>query len=497
MAGRPAPLSPRNQQSAPGSPIVSLMGQRWVAHAATQTPWAAAALLAVGLTLIVTLPLPWVLVGFTLGGIGVVLRPWLTLPAVVLTLPYHFHPKSFGGVELSIGEVTLLLGIAGAATRLLIDKVDGNHWPSSTAICPPRPSAVDLYTALFLLAAIISLAVTEYPKQSLREFRWLVVEPIAFFYLIRCSYTGAHVARVTLWSVAISGAAAAILSLATLAAEGMLANLSVRGTDPFLSPNHLGLFLGRAGSAALALLLFTETSGRKTPVPALASGLAFTTIAVGIVRTISLGAWAGFAATCLALTALRSRLLLLGTVAVLAIFVLGAAIALPPERIRARLDPEVGTAQSRLYVWGAAVRMIVDHPILGIGLDNFLYAYRSQYIAPEAWREPNLSHPHNWVLHFWVQLGMLGLAAASGLIVWMAVTAHRLFRHPSGEMDRAVAATVGGMLLSFLVHGSLDNAYFLVDAANLWWLSLGLLAVSSASNTIHPVLQSAAPKQGP
>jgi hypothetical protein len=53
------------------------------------------------------------------------------------------------------------------------------------------------------------------------------------------------------------------------------------------------------------------------------------------------------------------------------------------------------------------------------------------------------------------------------------------------------------MLLNFLVHGSLDNAYFLVDAANLWWLTLGLLAAVSASTTIHPVLQSAAPKQRP
>lgn len=476
---------------------MSIISPPWGSGGATQTQWPAGVLLAGGLTLTVALPFPWFVIGISLTVIGIVLRPWLTIPAIVLMLPYHLHPKSFGGIDLSISEVTLMLGIVGGAVRMLIERISGPHSPGEAIIHLPSPSTVDLCTVLFLLAAVISLTVTEYPKQSLRELRWLVLEPIMFFYLVRATFTGEHDARVALWSVVISGAVAALVSLAPLAAEGTLANLSVRGTDPFLSPNHLGLFLARAGSAALALLLFTGASTRRKRLASVAVWLAFLTIAVGTLRSISLGAWAGFAAMCLALTALRGRAMILATVGALAVVALGAIFVLPPERVQARLDPEVGTAQSRLYVWGATVRMIVDHPILGIGLDNFLYAYRSQYIAPEAWREPNLSHPHNWVLHFWVQLGILGLAAACGLIVWAAIAAHRLFYHPSGEMDRAVAATAGGMLLNFLVHGSLDNAYFLVDAANLWWLTLGLLAAVSASPAIHPVLQSAAPTQRP
>ena len=71
--------------------------------------------------------------------------------------------------------------------------------------------------------------------------------------------------------------------------------------------------------------------------------------------------------------------------------------------------------------------MIHDHPITGLGLDQFLYAYRGRYILPDAWQEPNLSHPHNILLDFWVRLGIFGVllfSVAAGLL--LATRAHAL-----------------------------------------------------------------------
>jgi hypothetical protein len=51
--------------------------------------------------------------------------------------------------------------------------------------------------------------------------------------------------------------------------------------------------------------------------------------------------------------------------------------------------------------------MIRDHPLTGLGLDNFLYYY-PEYILPEALAEPNLSHPHNILLEALYELGVLG-----------------------------------------------------------------------------------------
>ena len=66
--------------------------------------------------------------------------------------------------------------------------------------------------------------------------------------------------------------------------------------------------------------------------------------------------------------------------------------------------------------------MIRDHPLFGVGLDNFLYAYRGRYILDAAWQEPNLNHPHNIILDFATRLGLLGLLAGGWMIFVLART---------------------------------------------------------------------------
>ncbi len=133
--------------------------------------------------------------------------------------------------------------------------------------------------------------------------------------------------------------------------------------------------------------------------------------------------------------------------------------------------------------------MVRDHPWLGIGLDNFLYRYQLQYMLPEAWAEPNISHPHNWALQFWLDLGLLGLVAFLGLLASFFWLAFRLIRDtrrraatssalaacgPSPLLLGAVASMVG-----WLVHGAVDNSYFLVDQAFVFWWQLALVVIVS------------------
>ena len=96
---------------------------------------------------------------------------------------------------------------------------------------------------------------------------------------------------------------------------------------------------------------------------------------------------------------------------------LAAIPLLRTPRFQSLLDLTSGTSFFRLNVWQSAVLMIRDHPILGVGLDNFLYQYRGRYMFPEAWAEPMLSHPHNVALDYAARLGLLGLASG----VWLQV----------------------------------------------------------------------------
>src|SRR5262245_12866588 len=98
-------------------------------------------------------------------------------------------------------------------------------------------------------------------------------------------------------------------------------------------------------------------------------------------------------------------------VVALAIGLLALVLGLIPfsqtDRFRTTFETGQGsTAFFRLKLWQASWTMLREHWPLGVGLDNFLYQYRTRYILPEAWQEPNLNHPHNLILDFGTRLGI-------------------------------------------------------------------------------------------
>ena len=74
----------------------------------------------------------------------------------------------------------------------------------------------------------------------------------------------------------------------------------------------------------------------------------------------------------------------------------GIVLVTGVERIGQLLRIGDSGAVSRLAIWDSAWRMGRDNWLFGMGPDNFLTHYR-EYMRPEAWREPNISHPHNLV----------------------------------------------------------------------------------------------------
>ena len=145
------------------------------------------------------------------------------------------------------------------------------------------------------------------------------------------------------------------------------------------------------------------------------------------------------------------------------------------ERFQRLFDFNQGTSALRIHLWRSAWQMALEHPLVGVGPDNFLYAYRSQYILPAAWQEPNLNHPHNWLLDWWTRLGIPGLLIALGLFARIVVN---LWRNlwANREPDRAPWGVLGLGLLAATVgalsHGLIDASYALPDLMMVWVLIL-------------------------
>lgn len=163
------------------------------------------------------------------------------------------------------------------------------------------------------------------------------------------------------------------------------------------------------------------------------------------------------------------------TLGVLAAGGVGTLPLFGTDRFRSLLDTSAGTGFFRLRLWQSAWTMLCDHPWLGVGLDNFLYQYRTRYILPDAWQEPNLSHPHNILLDFATRLGIGGLL----VLLWLQLAFWRvawpLYRRLSKGAEKALTLGLMGSMVTTLAHGLVDQSFFLVDLAFIFALTTGIV----------------------
>jgi O-antigen ligase len=148
-------------------------------------------------------------------------------------------------------------------------------------------------------------------------------------------------------------------------------------------------------------------------------------------------------------------------------------IAFQIPQLAGRLNIQGETAILRLNLWRSSINMFLDHPIFGVGLDNFLYQYRGRYIFDAAWQEPNLSHPHNFFLDFATRLGILGLLAGIYLFWTFFQLARKLPNQVVIEW-RPVAIGLMGAFVYVIAHGFVDHSFFLIDLAYAFYLFLGI-----------------------
>ncbi|MCP4517369.1 MAG: O-antigen ligase family protein, partial [Delftia sp.] len=183
------------------------------------------------------------------------------------------------------------------------------------------------------------------------------------------------------------------------------------------SPNNAGLYLGRVLPVVVAVALFGAARRRAV------YGLAVVPVGLAVLCSFSRGALIlGVPLSLLALGLLAGGPWLRLSLAALAAGVVAAVPLLRTPRFASLLDTRSGATFFRLQLWRSSWTMFRDHLWLGVGPDNFLYQYRSRYILPAAWQEPDLSHPHDVLLDYGCRLGLIGLAAG----LWLQIAFWRL-----------------------------------------------------------------------
>ena len=240
------------------------------------------------------------------------------------------------------------------------------------------------------------------------------------------------------------------------------------------SPNNAALFLGRCLPFALAWAMPGSRGIRRW-----LALVVFALLLLALLLTQSAGAL--FLGLPLSLAAMlylqwrrRALLPLLGLAVAGALGTVFAVGSSP--RFARLLDSSSGTVFIRLRVWQSALAMLLDDPLRGLGLDQFLYAYRDTWILPDAWREPNLSHPHNILFDFWLRLGLAGPLILLSLLAAFWRSALRAYRVSSTHGSRVLLAGSMGSMVSLVAHGLVDNSVYVHDLVYVFVLLPGLVA---------------------
>jgi O-antigen ligase len=426
-----------------------------------------------------------------LWGVLAFLRIDLGLATVAFALPFYLRPKVLAGRPFSIVELGLALSIAAWLLARLLDagrslaRSAGQQplfWLARRAdfwlrALPARLwrgwSGIDKGMLALVLIGALSLNWATHLQVARRELRVVLIESALYYALIRVAVRSprAHQRVIEGWllgAVAVSGLGIAQLLLGhnLITAEGVW---RVRGL--YGSPNNLALYLERA----LPVLLALAWRGQH-PIARRLYALAALPVLAALLMTLSKGALLiGLPAALLALGLAqrdrRATWLAVGAVALVALLILPFAFT---ERFQSILNLKAGTAFFRLKLWHSTLNMIADHPLTGVGLDNFLYYYRSRYVLPSAWGELDLSHPHNLILDAWTRLGIAGVAVVTWLLVSFFRLVWRQLHTVSGDRHALLlgllAAMVGG-----LAHGMLDHALFLIDLAFVFGLMMAVV----------------------
>jgi O-antigen ligase len=418
-------------------------------------------------------PSTWLaLIGLILLGLTIFSRPWIGLLQVIFWSAFFTTNLDPFFRALALVDVVLSITVAATFARLLYNHARGERWER------PRLHPLDICMLAFVVLGAVSLSWSDLFPEAVRQLRIMVIAPAVFYMLIRIQKPSERDLAFLIEALLFTGLMLSVIGLMTYAsgenvviAEGGTRRL----TSVYGSPNALGLYLGRCIPFALAYLLVPVSPWRKI-LAAVAGGLMLLAVALSqSAGALLLGIPVGIAAVILGWRGKRAVPILAGMGAAGAAALIPLSALLP--RLRQFTDLENSTSVIRLNLWRSSFQLIREHPFTGVGLDQFLYAYRSRYILPQAWEDPDLSHPHNVLLDYWVRLGILGVVIALAFQWYFWSQALKVYSAVREHSPLRFALLIGaiGAMANFLAHGLVDMAHFNINLSYVFALLLTLV----------------------
>jgi O-antigen ligase len=124
-----------------------------------------------------------------------------------------------------------------------------------------------------------------------------------------------------------------------------------------------------------------------------------------------------------------------------------------------QVTPDNFAAQERLAHWGAALRMWLDNPVVGIGAGNLMAHFR-EYTPEWRFRIPR-GHAHNGYLQAAAQAGTIGLICYLAVLTMAWRRARRHLAVALTLDQRAACVGALGVTAAIAVHGVFEYVHVL------------------------------------
>jgi O-antigen ligase len=421
------------------------------------------ALGAVLVAIVAAIPLPWMLAVF--GGVGlliaIMIAPIVGLYAVLVAV--GFSPTF--GLEDAAFSISAFEPLISLVFLFWLLQGITRH-----RITLPREGLFGALTLLLMLLFLAGGGATSFPLAFKETLKWILLV-LAYVYT-RSEVRTDRAARGLLIALFVTGSAEALLGavqfFGTIGPGAFAVGNFIRAYGMFGQPNPFAGYLGTILPIALAMTLIPQP-GRFRTISVICFGL----IAMGIVLSLSRGAWLGLAIS-LGVMAMawgsRARKLVI-PLAMLSILLVGLAmVGLLPTSIGSRITSttdnfgvfDVRSVQltsenfaivERMAHWQAGWYMFQDYPFLGVGPGNYPAVYEEYYIPP--WREP-LGHAHNYYLNMAAETGVPGLLA---LLLVLGLAFRALGRRIRAADQLLGATTIRSALPASAGHASLPAGF--------------------------------------
>lgn len=145
--------------------------------------------------------------------------------------------------------------------------------------------------------------------------------------------------------------------------------------------------------------------------------------------------------------------------------------------------------RGRRTMWAHTARMIQDHPILGVGLNNWQYLYPHYDKGEMVGASSSPKRPHNDWLWIASEMGIPALLVYVWFLVTLVFIVVHILKNTKNSEHIFYTLAITASVLAMLGHGQVSFPRERIETNFLFWFGLGLLA-QMVLHTNKPTSQS-------